>query len=138
MPIYKYGCEKCGSHVEVIQKISDPPLKRCAKCRGKLAKAVSRTSFQLKGSGWYATDYPAAVGPHMTNTDSTPFMDLVPAISLRENERGREIGAGWDPQWHQPTDVYATYSDADFRLGLNAAQTTLGAIGRLTGATLTR
>ena len=84
----------------------------------------------------YATDYPAAVGPHMTNTDSTPFMDLVPAISLRENERGREIGAGWDPQWHQPTDVYATYSDADFRLGLNAAQTTLGAIGRLSGATV--
>jgi hypothetical protein len=84
----------------------------------------------------YATDYPAAVGPHMTNTDSTPFMDLVPALSLRENERGREIGAGWDPQWHQPTDIYATYSDADFRLGLNAAQTTLGAIGRLTGATL--
>jgi Peptidase family M28 len=86
----------------------------------------------------YATDYPAAVGPHMTNTDSTPFMDLVPAISLRENERGREIGAGWDPQWHQPSDVYATYSDADFRLGLNAAQTTLGAIGRLSGATLVR
>jgi hypothetical protein len=86
----------------------------------------------------YATDFPAAVGPHMTNTDSTPFMDLVPAISLRENERGREIGAGWDPQWHQPTDVYATYSDADFRLGLNAAQTTLGAIARLTGATLAR
>jgi hypothetical protein len=85
----------------------------------------------------YATDYPASVGPHMTNTDSTPFMDLVPAISLRENERGREIGAGWDPQWHQPSDVYTTYSDADFRLGLNAAQTTLGAVGKLTGATLT-
>jgi len=86
----------------------------------------------------YATDYPAAVGPHMTNTDSTPFMDLVPAISLRENERGREIGAGWDPHWHQPTDLYATFSDQDFRLGLNAAQTTLGAIARLTGATLAK
>jgi hypothetical protein len=84
----------------------------------------------------YATDYPASVGPHMTNTDSTPFMDLVPAISLRENERGREIGAGWDPQWHQPSDLYSTYSDADFRLGLNAAQTTLGALGRLSGAIL--
>jgi hypothetical protein len=86
----------------------------------------------------YASDYPAAVAPHMTNTDSTPFMDLVPAISLRENERGREIGAGWDPHWHQPSDVYATFTDQDFRLGLNAAQTTLGAIGRLTGATLIR
>jgi len=83
----------------------------------------------------YATDYPAAVGPHMTNTDSTPFMDLIPAISLRENERGREIGAGWDPHWHQPTDNYATFSDKDFLLGLNAAQTTPGAVARLTGAT---
>jgi Peptidase family M28 len=85
----------------------------------------------------YATDYPASVGPHMTNTDSTPFMDVVPAISVRENERGTEIGAGWDPHWHQPTDRYATFSDEDFRLGLNAAQTTLGAIGRLAGASLT-
>jgi hypothetical protein len=84
----------------------------------------------------YATDYPAAVGPHMTNTDSGPFQDIVAAISLRENERGREIGAGWDPHWHQPTDVFATFSDKDFRLGLNAAQTTLGAIGMLTGATV--
>ena len=84
----------------------------------------------------YATDYPAAVGNHMINTDSSVFMNLVPSISLRENERGREIGAGWDPHWHQPTDLYATFSDADFRLGLNAAQTTLGAIAQLTGATL--
>jgi hypothetical protein len=84
----------------------------------------------------YATDYPASVGPHMTNTDSTPFMDLIPAISVRENERGTQIGAGWDPNWHQPSDVYATYNDADFRLGLNAAQTTLGAIGRLAGASI--
>ena len=82
----------------------------------------------------YATDYPATVGPHMTNTDSTPFMDVVPAISVRENERGVQIGSGWDPQWHQPTDVFATYIDKDFRLGLNAAQTTLGAVGELVGA----
>jgi hypothetical protein len=84
----------------------------------------------------YATDYPAAVGPHMTNTDSGPFQDLIPAISVRENERGIHIGNGWDPQWHQPTDVFATYNDKDFRLGLNAAQTTLSAVAGLTGATL--
>ena len=84
----------------------------------------------------YATDYPASVGSHMTNTDSAPFQDLVPAISLRENERGTQIGAGWDPNWHQPTDVYTTYNDADFRLGLNAAQTTLAALAGLTGATI--
>src|SRR5690349_12783966 len=84
----------------------------------------------------YATDYPASVGSHMTNTDSAPFQDYVPAISLRENERGTQSGAGWDPNWHQPTDLYATYSDKDFRLGLNAAQTTLGAIAGLVGATI--
>lgn len=86
----------------------------------------------------YATDYPAQVGPHMTNTDSTPFMDIVPAISLRENERGTQIGAGWDPHWHQPTDVFSTFSDKDFLLGLNAAQTTAGALGQLVGAKIKR
>jgi hypothetical protein len=86
----------------------------------------------------YATDYPAAVGNHMTNTDSGPFQDLVPSISLRENERGAHIGAGWDPHWHQPTDVFSTFSDKDFRLGLNAAQTTLGALGLLTGAKINK
>jgi putative FmdB family regulatory protein len=58
MPIYEYVCEKCGSRIEIIQGVGDPPPKRCRKCRGKLQKAISRTSFQLKGSGWYATDYP--------------------------------------------------------------------------------
>jgi hypothetical protein len=84
----------------------------------------------------YATDYPATVGQHMTNTDSGPFQDLVAAISLRENERGSQIGAGWDPHWHQPTDVFATFSDKDFRLGLNAAQTTLSGLAILAGAKL--
>jgi hypothetical protein len=86
----------------------------------------------------YATDYPASVASHMTNTDSNPFMNEVASISLRENERGTEIGNGWDPQWHQPTDLYATYYDKDFLLGLNAAQTTLAATAKLAGATLTK
>jgi hypothetical protein len=72
----------------------------------------------------------------MTNTDSTPFMNLVPSISLRENERGMQIGAGWNPHYHQPSDKFSSYSDKDFRLGLNAAQTTLGGVARLAGATL--
>jgi hypothetical protein len=84
----------------------------------------------------YATDYPAAVGSHMTNTDSARFQDLVASISLREAERGTQIGLGWDPHWHQPTDVFATFDDKDFRLGLNAAQTTLAALAQLAGATL--
>lgn len=103
----------------------------------KQADAAAKLAWFFRAANdKYATDYPAAVGFHMTNTDSGPFMDLIPAISLRENERGMHVGAGWDPNWHQPSDVYATYSDKDFRLGLNAAQTTLAAIAQLTGATV--
>ena len=86
----------------------------------------------------YATDYPATVGNRMQSTDSVPFQDEVAAISLRENERGAQIGSGWDPHWHQPTDRYATFSDKDFRLGLNAAQTTLAAVAQLAGASVKR
>ena len=101
-------------------------------------EAMTLAFFFRSANEKYATDYPAAVGSHMTNTDSTPFMDLVPSISLRENERGMHTGAGWNPHWHQPTDRFATFSDKDFRLGLNAAQTTLGAIAQLAGATLAK
>ncbi len=104
----------------------------------------SKQSLESQKLAWYfhaanakyATDYPAQVGPHMTNTDSTPFMDAVASISVRENERGVQVGSGWDPHWHQPTDLFSTFSDKDFRLGLNAAQTTLGAIADLAGTTL--
>jgi Peptidase family M28 len=103
----------------------------------KLADDAMKLAFVFKLAGEkYATDYPVNVGPHMTNTDSTPFMDIVPSLSVRENERGAQTGAGWNPTWHQPSDVYSTFSDKDFRLGLNAAQTTLGAIAQVTGATI--
>ena len=97
------------------------------------ADAATLAWFFRVANDRYATDYPAAVGDRMSNTDSGPFQDLVAAISLRENERLAQIGSGWDPQWHQPTDVFSTYKDPDFRLGLNAAQTTLAAIAQLTG-----
>ncbi len=100
-------------------------------------RAMRLAFFFREANERYATDYPAAVGPHMTNTDSTPFMDLAPSISLRENERGMHTGAGWNPTWHQPIDVFETFSDKDFRLGLNAAQTTLAAVSQLAGATMT-
>jgi Zn-dependent M28 family amino/carboxypeptidase len=103
----------------------------------KTSDASQKLAFALKfANDRYATNYPAQVGPHMTNTDSAPFQDLIPSVSLRENERGRDIQAGWDPNWHQPTDVYTTYTDKDFRLGLNAAQTTLAGVAQLTGATI--
>ena len=70
MPIYEYVCGKCGDHLEVIQKVGDEPLKRCKKCRGKLEKIISRTSFQLKGSGWYASDYAGKSRKSESKSDS--------------------------------------------------------------------
>jgi putative FmdB family regulatory protein len=57
MPIYEYVCQKCGHELEVMQKMSDKPLSKCPECKGKLEKVFSQTSFQLKGSGWYVSDY---------------------------------------------------------------------------------
>jgi hypothetical protein len=105
--------------------------------KSKFAAGAAELAWAfLAANEAYATDYPAAVGNHMTNTDSDPFQDLVPAISLREMERVSQIGGGWDPTHHQPIDVFSHFSDGDFRLGLNAAQTTLGAVSRLAGAKL--
>ena len=61
MPIYEYECKKCGQITEALQGFNDPPLKKCEHCKGKLEKLISLSSFQLTGSGWYATDY--AKGP---------------------------------------------------------------------------
>ena len=57
MPIYEYECTRCGRIEEIMQQFSDKPLKTCRKCSGKLHKLISRSSFHLKGTGWYVTDY---------------------------------------------------------------------------------
>lgn len=103
----------------------------------KMAAEAQALAWAFKNANdLYATDYPAVVGNRMSNTDSAAFQDVVASISMREAERLSQIGAGWDPHWHQATDVFATFSDKDFRLGLNAAQTTLAAIAELVGAKL--
>jgi hypothetical protein len=103
----------------------------------KLAAESQKLAWLVKDANHlYATDYPAVVGQHMQNTDSAAFMHDAPAVSLRENERRDQIGFGWSPHWHRPTDMVATYSDKDFRLGLNAAQTTLAAVAGLAGVRL--
>jgi putative FmdB family regulatory protein len=57
VPIYEYQCTNCGCTLEAMQKITDEPLKKCPSCKGQLRRLMSLTSFQLKGNGWYATDY---------------------------------------------------------------------------------
>lgn len=57
MPIYEYECTRCGRVKEALQKFSDGPLKTCGYCSGKLQRLMSQSTFHLKGTGWYATDY---------------------------------------------------------------------------------
>lgn len=57
MPIYEYECSACGNVFEAFQKITDDPLETCTMCDGRVQRLISQCSFQLKGSGWYVTDY---------------------------------------------------------------------------------
>ena len=57
MPIYEYQCVKCGSHQELMQRISDATVPKCGMCKSKMKRLISQSSFHLKGTGWYVTDY---------------------------------------------------------------------------------
>jgi Peptidase family M28 len=94
----------------------------------KLAAAL------LDANRTYAENYRATVGTNMAGTDSIRFQDLVASVSVRENERVKEIVQRSNPNHHEPTDRYDTYKEEDFRFGFNSAQTTMGAIARLAGA----
>jgi len=74
MPIYEYRCNSCHDEFEITQKITDAPLAACPKCEGAVEKLISHSSFVLKGSGWYATDYgKKSGGPEKpTASESTP------------------------------------------------------------------
>ncbi|MSR07842.1 MAG: M20/M25/M40 family metallo-hydrolase [Gemmatimonadetes bacterium] len=85
----------------------------------------------------FATNYPAQLSNAMSNTDTGAFQDLVASLSLRDGRRLYEMGRGSSPTYHQPTDIFPTFTDQDYRLGFNAIQTTLGAVAKLTEVKIT-
>ncbi len=136
MMLWDHGAPRADGTVSPVQR-PEADVNIEFQSASELADESMRLAFIFKAAAdAYNMDYPASVGPHMTNTDSTPFMNAVPSISLRENERGAHTGGGWNPTWHTPLDVWTSFDDDDFRLGLNAAQTTLSAVAQLVGATL--
>ena len=70
MPIYEYRCLKCREVFEAFQKINDKPLKDCKFCNSKVERLISQSSFHLKGSGWYLSDYSRKSGAPSESTDS--------------------------------------------------------------------
>jgi putative FmdB family regulatory protein len=96
MPIYEYQCQKCGV-IEVTQRITEKPLVKCPTCKSKIKKLISNTSFQLKGTGWYITDY-ARKG--QTNgeskSDSSSKSSSAPATESKSESKKTESASSSD------------------------------------------
>ena len=94
MPIYEYECDKCGHHVEVLQKFSDPPLTECEECHSKMKKLISHSTFHLKGTGWYVTDYASKSGTGASESKSeAPSSDKDSSASTSETKTSDSRGS---------------------------------------------
>ena len=85
MPIYEYSCQKCGV-IEVTQRITEKALSKCPACKGKVKKLISNTSFQLKGTGWYVTDYARKGQNGESKSDSASKASPSPSSSSSESK----------------------------------------------------
>ncbi|MCP4717046.1 MAG: zinc ribbon domain-containing protein [Deltaproteobacteria bacterium] len=95
MPIYEYGCEDCGEQFEVFQGINDDPVGECGSCKGtRVKKLVSNCSFQLKGSGWYLTDYARKENKDTSGQDS----------QNKEAPKATESGSSGSKETAKPKD----------------------------------
>jgi putative FmdB family regulatory protein len=100
MPIYEYECGKCGVF-ETSQRISEPALTKCPTCRRKVRRLISSTSFQLKGSGWYVTDYarsgsdkkPAKDGDAKAESKGESTSDSTPEAKPKPDSKSKKADA---------------------------------------------
>ena len=101
MPIYEYECGKCGVF-ETSQRISEAPLTKCPTCRRKVRRLISNTSFQLKGTGWYVTDYArggdkekkgATDGEAKTESKSESSSDATPETKAKPESKPKKADA---------------------------------------------
>jgi putative FmdB family regulatory protein len=94
MPIYEYECSKCGQKIEVLQKMTDKPLKKHAGCGGSLTKLISAAGFQFKGTGWYVTDYARKESKTETKEiKETKETKETSSNGNKEGSSGRKAGA---------------------------------------------
>lgn len=93
MPIYEYQCSKCGVF-EVTQRITEDPLKKCPSCRSKVHKLISNTSFQLKGTGWYVTDYGRGKGSNGDKQDTNGGKDSTDSGKSKESKSSEKSSSG--------------------------------------------
>lgn len=96
MPIYEYECQKCKSHTEAFQKLSDKPLTKCKKCGGKLEKQISASAIQFKGSGWYVTDY-AGKATKTEKSESESATEKKPEKKTKESSPAKKTSEKASP-----------------------------------------
>ncbi len=99
MPIYEYQCSKCGEVFEAFQKMTDNPLTECKFCHGRVEKLISHSSFQLKGSGWYLTDYARKSQPSSSGTEAKTSGE-----KTTDSSKGTESKTGTDSSKSTKTD----------------------------------
>jgi putative FmdB family regulatory protein len=87
MPVYEYECSKCKQVSEALQKFSDPPLKKCPHCGGKVRKIMSLNSFQLKGGGWYVTDYKGKNSSNASPGGDSSSGDAAPKTESKKKDK---------------------------------------------------
>jgi putative FmdB family regulatory protein len=94
MPLYEYLCDQCGHRFERIRKFSDPTLRKCPECGGKIEQLISTSAVQFKGSGWYVTDYgrKPSSGAQSSKSDSDRKSD-----SDGKSESGKDSGSPKNP-----------------------------------------
>ena len=94
MPLYEYRCDKCDKVFEVIQKFSDPEFSKCETCGSEVYKLMSRTSFQLKGTGWYTSDYKKPTSPASTEKkEEVKKTEVTPAPAAKPTGGGCGSGS---------------------------------------------
>ncbi|MDA8433286.1 MAG: zinc ribbon domain-containing protein [Nitrospiraceae bacterium] len=99
MPIYEYCCTECGKRHEIMQKITDAPLTACPDCGGEIKKMISNTSFVLKGTGWYATDYASSrTSPKASDSGNGEKSDTTAAKTEPKADKKPEKAAAPAPK----------------------------------------
>jgi putative FmdB family regulatory protein len=94
MPVYEYKCENCGREFELFQRMSEPAAKTCKFCQGPVKKLISRTTFHLKGSGWYVTDYGGKKAPPATESAVNTESFGTPPESKSDTSSSTDSGSG--------------------------------------------
>jgi putative FmdB family regulatory protein len=88
MPLYEYECKKCGHRFEKIQKFSDPMLKKCPECGGKIEQMISAPAIQFKGSGWYVNDYAKKPAPSASSGKNGNESGKSESVKAESSESG--------------------------------------------------